>query len=322
LNSIVTIIVATYNSASFLIETLESAYNQTYLNLSLIISDDCSKDETVDIANKWITQERVKSRFHSIEIITVPKNTGVSANCNRSIAACESDFFKFIAGDDILLPNCIEDNMNFVCENPDAKIIFSQIKLYQDYFLEENYIKTTPADFPVNIMNVSFTASKQYQLLLVSDRIHYTPSFFCNKHALLAVGGYDESNKLVEDYPMWLKLTKAGERLYYFHKITVGYRIHAKATNNVGSEVLFKPSVFNSFAIRKQVVHPYLPWEIVASEYHTYLVSKFFSQMKWNKKTKLFTRLYLVSCVYLNPFLYVYAMKKRLPMNKHNTFYS
>jgi glycosyltransferase involved in cell wall biosynthesis len=322
LNSIVTIIVATYNSASFLIETLESAYNQTYLNLSLIISDDCSKDETVDIANKWITQERVKSRFHSIEIITVSKNTGVSANCNRSIAACESDFFKFIAGDDILLPNCIEDNMNFVCENPDAKIIFSQIKLYQDQFLEENYIKTTPSDFPNNIMNPSFTASKQYHLLLVSDRIHYTPSFFCNKHALVAVDGYDENNKLVEDYPMWLKLTKAGERLHYFHKITVGYRIHAKATNNVGGEVLFKPSIFNSFAIRKQVAHPSLPWEIVASEYHIHAVSKFFNQMNWNKKTKIFTWLYRISCFYINPFQYVYAFKKRLSSNKLNTFYN
>ena len=147
MNSIVTIAVATYHSAAFLIETLESAYNQTYLNLALVISDDCSKDDTVAIANKWVAQDRVKSRFQSIEIITVPKNTGVSANCNRIIKAVTSDWFKVIAGDDILLPNCIEDNMNFIHENPNARIIFSQIKLYQDYFQEANYIKTTPSDF-------------------------------------------------------------------------------------------------------------------------------------------------------------------------------
>ncbi len=322
MNSIVTIVVATYHSAPFLVETLESAYNQTYLNLALIISDDCSKDDTLDIANKWIAQDRVKARFQSIEIITVPKNTGVSANCNRIIAAVNSDWFKIIAGDDILLSNCIEDNMNFVSNNSEARIIFSQIKLYQDQFQEENYIKTTPSDFPNNIMNPSFTASKQYHLLLVSDRIHYTPSFFCNKHALVAVDGYDENNKLVEDYPMWLKLTKAGERLHYFHKITVGYRIHAKATNNVGGDVLFKPSIFNSFAIRKQVAHPSLPWEIVASEYHIHAVSKFFNQMNWNKKTKVCTLMYRISCFYINPFQYVYAFKKRLSSNKLNTFYN
>jgi alpha-1,3-rhamnosyltransferase len=321
LNSIVTIVVATYHSAPFLQETLESAYNQTYLNLALIISDDCSKDETVAIAKKWVEQDRVKARFQSIQILTVPTNTGVSANCNRSIAATNSDYFKFIAGDDILLPNCIEDNMNFVRENPEAKIIFSQIKLYQDQFLDKNYIKTTPEDYPLNIMDAALSASDQYKLLLLSDRIHYTPSFFTNKHAILAVGGYDEKNKLVEDYPMWLKLTNAGIRLDYFHKVTVGYRIHSNATNNVSDIVLFKPSIFNSFKIRKQVAHPSLPWEIVASEYHMYWVSNFFSQMNWNKKTKTYSRLYRTFCFYLNPFQYIYALKKRLPANKRNSFY-
>ncbi len=322
MRSLVTITVATYHAAPYLLETLESAYNQTYLNLALIISDDSSTDETVAIAKKWIDQDRVKARFQSIQILTVPKNTGVSANCNRSIAATDSDYFKFIAGDDILLPNCIEDNMNFVLENPEAKIIFSQIKLYQDQFLEENYIKTTPEDYPLNIMDAALSAADQYKLLLLSDRIHYTPSFFTNKQAILAVGGYDENNKLVEDYPMWLKVTNAGIRLDYFHKVTVGYRIHSKATNNVSNNVLFKPSIFNSFKIRKQVAHPNLPWEIVASEYHTYMVSKFFSQMNWNNKTKIFEGLYRLSCFYLNPFQYIYAIKKRLPMNKQNTFYS
>ncbi len=322
MRSLVTIAVSTYHSAPYLLETLESAYNQTYLNLALIISDDCSTDDTLEIARKWIDQDRVKARFQSIQILTVPENTGVSANGNRSIAATDSEYFKFIAGDDILLPNCIEDNMNFVRENPEAKIIFSQIKLYQDQFLEENYIKTTPEDYPSNIMDAAITASDQYKLLLLSDRIHYTPSFFTNKNAIVAVGGFDEKNKLVEDYPMWLKLTHAGVRLDYFHKVTVGYRIHSKATNNVSNNVLFKPSIFNSFKIRKQLAHPSLPWEIVASEYHTYMVSKFFSQMNWNKKTKIFEGMYRVSCFYLNPFQYIYALKKRLTMNKQNTFYS
>ena len=322
MKTLVTVIVPTYNSAPYVLETLDSVYNQTYLNLALIISDDCSSDDTVAIAKKWVAQDKVKSRFQDIQVLTVPKNTGVSANCNRSIAATSSDYFKFIAGDDILYPNCIEDNMNFAGENPGASIIFSQIKLYQDQFEEKNYIKTTPEDYPQNIMDSALSAQDQYALLLLSDRIHYTPSFFANKLAILEVGGYDENNKLVEDYPMWLQLTKAGVRLDYFHKVTVGYRIHSKATNNVGDTVLFKPSVFNTFKIRKQVAHPNLPWEIVASEYHMYWVSRFFSQVNWNKKTKTYAGLYRIFCFYLNPFQYIYALKKRLPANKHNSFYS
>lgn len=321
MNSLVTVIVPTYNAALYVVETLESIYNQTYLNLALVVTDDCSQDDTLEIVRKWLAQARVKSRFTSIQLLTVSENTGVSANCNRSIAAATSDYFKFIAGDDILYPNCIEDNMRFAQDHPQARIVFSQIKLYQDEFKESHYVKTTPEDFPYNIMDESLTAEDQYQLLLVSDRIHYTPSFFCNKKAILKVGGYDEKNKLVEDYPMWLKLTQAGERLYYFHKVTVGYRIHSRATNNVSANVLFKPSVFNAFEIRKQFAHRSLPWEIVAVEYQIYWVSKIFQMFHWNEKTSVKRFLYQLGCYYLNPFQYIYALKKRLPWNKHKRLY-
>jgi glycosyltransferase involved in cell wall biosynthesis len=318
----VTVAITTYNSEKFILETLNSIYNQSYSTLELVISDDFSKDQTLNLVHDWVRQEHVKERFTTIQVLTVQKNTGVSANLNRCIAASSSKWIKFIAGDDILLPNCIEDNVAFINENSDARVIFSQVKVYQDTFEEVNFVKTTPNEFPSNLMDKSIGAYDQFQLLLLSDRIQYTPSSFFSKEAMNKVGNFDESNKLVEDYPMWLKLTGSGERLYYFHKVTVGYRIHAKATNNKAEGLLFKPSIFNSFEIRKKLAHPHLPWEIVASEFHTYLVSKFFSQMNWNKKTKTFEGLYKVSCFYLNPFQYIYALKKRLPMNKQNTFYS
>jgi alpha-1,3-rhamnosyltransferase len=321
MSQLVTVAVATYNSAAFVQETLESIFNQSYNPIALVVSDDCSKDNTVEIVQNWIAQPRVIKRFHSIELVTVPENTGISANCNRSIAAAPSDYLKFIAGDDIILPDGIQKYMAFVTENPHARIVFSQIRVYQDNFKPESYVKTTPLDFPHNLMDEKLSAHDQYQLLLLSDRIHYTPSFFQNKNAILEVGGYDEENKLVEDYPMWLKLTQAGERLYYFHHETVGYRIHSKATNNTGQHVIFKPSVLYSFKIRQRYAHPHLPWEIVASEYQVYFISKLFDQFGWNQNIPVFSNLYRLLTLYLNPFQYFYALNKRLPQNKNNLFY-
>ncbi len=321
MNVLVTVAVATYNSAAFVEETLESIFSQSYSPIALVVSDDCSQDNTVAIVQNWISQPRVIDRFHSIELVTVPKNTGISANCNRSIAAAPSDYIKFIAGDDIILPDGIEKYMNFVSENPQARIVFSQIRVYQDSFAPESYVKTTPLEYPYNLMDDKWTAHDQYQLLLLSDRIHYTPSFFQNKQAILEVGGYDEENKLVEDYPMWLKLTQAGERLYYFHQETVGYRIHSKAANNTGQHVIFKPSVLYSFKIRQKYTHEHLPWEIVASEYQVYYISKWFDQLGWNQNTPFLSKLYRLGTFYLNPFQYFYALNKRLPQNKNNLFY-
>ena len=308
----VTVAVATFFSADFVLETLESIYHQTYQDISLIISDDCSTDDTVAVVNKWVALERVKNRFDSIQVLTVPKNTGVSANCNRCIAASTSDWVKFIAADDILLPNCIADNITFVRDNPNANVVFSQVKMYQDTFEEKNYLETTPLDYPNNLMHESLSAKGQYQLLLVSDRIHYTPSLFLNKQAILKVGGYDESCRLVEDYPMWLKLTGSGERLYYFHKITVGYRIHSKAANNVGEKALFKPSAINGYLVRKKYAHPYLPKLLVLQENWAYHVTVCFKKIGIIKKTKLNFMLYKFMIFYANPFFYCNALYRKL----------
>lgn len=321
MEKLVTVAVVTYNSGLYVLETLESVFDQTYANLALVVSDDCSKDNTLAVVNDWVSLEKNKKRFKSINVESVPNNTGVSANCNRSVKASPSDWIKFIAGDDILLPNCIADNIDFVEKNPQANIIFSQVKVYQDDFLDKNYIRTTPQDFPNNLMHPSFTAKDQYQIELVQDRIHYTPSYFFNKKAILKVGGFDESNKLVEDYPMWLKLTKSGERFYYFHLPTIGYRVHSKASNNVGDKVIFKPSVINSFEIREKFAHPFLPWEMVKSEKCVYKISRFFQNNGLNKKTAFNTFFYNLLCFYLNPFYYIYAIKKRITKNKNTFFY-
>lgn len=306
---LISVPVLTYNAAEFVEDTLESIFNQTYQNIQLIVSDDCSKDATVEIVEKWCSQPRVKERFVDIKITTVPKNTGVSANCNRCIKESEAEWIKFIAGDDILLPNCIEDNLKFVIENPEAKIIFSQVKVFQDTFEEPNFVKALPKNYPDNLMNVSFTADDQFKILVDSDRINYTPSYFFSKKTIEEIGSYDETNILVEDYPTWLKLTQSGVKLFYFHIPTVGYRIHANATNNTG-EVLFKPSVLNSYLVRKKYAHPYLPKYQSAFETWQYKMTLGFKKLGITQKTNLNQWLYKTFVIYLNPFFYYKYFKR------------
>ena len=309
---IVTVGVVTYNASKYIVEALESAFEQSYGALNLVISDDCSKDNTVALVEQWIKQDRVQKRFLSIQLITVPQNTGVSANCNRVIQASPTDWIKFHAGDDLLLPKCIEDNMNYVSQNPEAQILFSQVKVYQETFEDRNYINTTPHQFPNNLFHAGLDTQKQFEILVLCDRIHYTPSYMFHKHALEKVGFYDENERLVEDYPMWLKLTKAGIRLHYFHTPTVGYRIHSNASNNTGSEVLFKPSVINNFNVRQKYAHPHLPWVIVKQETWSYYATLVFKSLKIIKANALTKFLYQMITIYVNPFFWMNAIKKRI----------
>ena len=313
--------IITYNSSDFILETLESAKNQTYKNLELIISDDASTDDTVQICYDWIKKN--KGRFVRTKIITVQKNSGVATNCNRAIKAAQSEWIKFCAGDDILLPNCIADNVNFVKKHKGVKVLLSQLYKFSGKFSPEKHYTNYPLGKPMNLMDPTFSAKDQYHRLLLSDRITYTPSYFFNKQVILSVGGYDESIYYVEDYPMWLKLTKAGLRLYFMEKVTVAYRFHEASLNTQQYSGLFSPQFLRTELMRKKYVYPNLPWDIKGKMKITYLVSLLFDKMGLNKHHKLNNLFYKIITVYLNPFQYIYSFKKHLlEYQKKNVFYA
>ena len=118
-NPLVTVAIVTYNSAKYIEDALESVKNQTYKNIELIISDDASEDNTVEICRNWISKH--KANFYAVKIITVEKNTGIPANFNRALNSASGEWIKFVAGDDIIYPDCIKDNIEFVKKNPEAK---------------------------------------------------------------------------------------------------------------------------------------------------------------------------------------------------------
>jgi len=112
---LVSVIVVAYNSSDFIIDTLQSAYDQTYRNIELIVTDDCSRDNTVDLVKNWA--ESHKDRFVRFELVPGIGNKGIPANCNKGLKAARGEWIKFIAGDDILMKDCISDHVNFALEH-------------------------------------------------------------------------------------------------------------------------------------------------------------------------------------------------------------
>ena len=223
-NPLVTVAVVTYNSSRFVEATLNSIASQTYKNIELLISDDSSKDDTVAICEKWVNENG--SRFVRCKIIKSPINTGVSANNNRAIDNAEGDWFKGIAGDDLLLPNCVEDYVHFVENTPEANIVFSnyykKIEPNEDLILNNN--EEDVLDF------YDLDASEQFKILLYRC-IPNAPTSFMSRN-LLIKHKYNELYKYMEDIPMWVNLTKAGEKLHYLNKPTVVYRVHETISNS------------------------------------------------------------------------------------------
>lgn len=125
---LVSIIVITYNSSKYVLETLESAKAQTYKNIELIISDDGSTDETIKICQEWLNTNQ--HEFVNTELITVEKNTGIPANCNRGVKVAKGEWIKVLAGDDVMLDDAIKKYTKFVKFDSNIELVHAECESY------------------------------------------------------------------------------------------------------------------------------------------------------------------------------------------------
>lgn len=298
---LVSVIVITYNSCVFVVETLESIKNQTYHNIELIISDDGSSDQTVRLCNDWVNANQ--DRFVRVEVISVESNTGIPANCNRGFRTAEGVWIKFIAGDDILDNNCIESFVDFVESDASVELVESKSQFFKNEFKQENFAHIQDLG-GTGFFDSSVTASQQYEALLRRNYIH-APSVFIKRSAIAEVGGFDEKYRLIEDHPLWLRLTKCGSRFYFMPKVTVYYRLHC---NSVYASKR-TDQIFNKFyKHRRNFDIDYIIPNVSLIEsmllnynYYRLFVIDYF---KMNKNIKIFKLLY-----YFSDFKYYYDKK-------------
>lgn len=316
----VSVVVITYNSSKFIFETLDSIKEQSYKNLELIISDDASTDDTVEICRRW-TSKNI-GRFVRTEILTINKNTGIPANYNRGIISTTGKWIKPVAGDDALMPNCIKDNMEYVLIHPDVKVLYSYNKVYKEEFKKDKYLKMIPSSFPSNIITNEISAHEQYNILLKGNCIPFTPSLFLNRDALLDSGLPDE-DLFSEDYQMTLKLTRKGYKLNFMEKETVLYRQHEEATHNTIEKFIIKPHYFKTEKFRERYIYPNIPKDISLNHKYCWIVNQIFKFDLMNRKNKFNEIIHYLLNVLLNPFKYIIYIKSHfLKKYKNNIFYS
>ncbi len=215
---LVSVLIATYNSSKTVIETLNSIKNQTYGQIELIITDDASRDNTVQICKEWLSVN--SSRFARVELVESETNTGVGANTNRGLAAAHGEWIKGLGADDILFPNCIQEYVNYAVNNVDYKFFVGKVVMYADEFKEECIIDDDYQDRVAHYyklpLNEQLKAVANYNFVVA-------PGLFYNKEAYDIIGGFDP-NSLIEDYPFHIKAMEKGYKYYYIDKPLIGYR--------------------------------------------------------------------------------------------------
>ncbi|MDE6859050.1 MAG: glycosyltransferase [Duncaniella sp.] len=215
---LVSVPVITYNSADYIIEGLESIKDQTYQNIELIISDDCSTDNTVEVCRKWL--EENKDRFVRTLLVETGKNTGVAGNCNRAIRPCEGEWIKMLSGDDKFLPYTIEGYMEYVSAHPEVNICFAKLHFFGD----DNEVVAKTENMYKKLYVEIERLEKQKERYL---NHHFIPGtgLFYKKSLWNNVGGFDEKYPFCEEYPFNLYVLEAGESIYFIDRELYQYNV-------------------------------------------------------------------------------------------------
>lgn len=238
---LVTIAVIVYKAADYIEETLDSVKNQTYRNIELIVSDDHSPDNTVEICQNWLKQN--ENRFAKTKLITVDHNTGVTFNCNRALNSATGYYYGDLAGDDILLPDAVEKYVNYFTGHPEVKFAFGKSIFFYGDFKEQDF-HPQQLRFRALCMRDSVTAQKQYHYY---QKFYFgnSASYFTTPEVLKSVGGYNEKYPMQEDNALYMALTKSGVKLCCLNEYVVYKRQHRESIMHLreGDELLTKEQV-------------------------------------------------------------------------------
>lgn len=229
---LVSIIVITYNSAKYVLETLESARAQTYQNIELIVSDDCSTDNTIEVCRDWI--EANELRFTRVKLVTTEKNAGVPANCNRGINVATGEWVRLIAGDDFLKEDCIEYSIKkAICVSEDCDVYRTR---QIDFVVKNQKKEFFYSKEKKSVFYERNITSKQQLVLALRNINPFMASFLFKKKVHVLVDGFDERFRLLEDWPFLIRLLMKGVKIYCDQEVTGFHRIREDSIYNSGAK--------------------------------------------------------------------------------------
>lgn len=196
---LVSVICICYNHQVFVQHALLSVVNQTYKNIELIVINNGSTDNS----DKEI--EVILKNHPKIKYLKLPKVVSNTKAFNLGFKESTGKFLIDLSADDVLLPNCVEKQLNFFNKQPEnVGIVFGNA-----YHIDENGTKTKPffdVDFENKVVDKALFNTNYVRILSGGNIMCSVSAMLTRKHFKL-LNGYNE-DLFFEDLDYWLRLSK------------------------------------------------------------------------------------------------------------------
>ena len=179
----VSVIIPTYNRAYFLHQAIESVLNQTFCDFELLVVDDGSTDATPHVLQQWEKEIRWVRQ----------ENRGVSRARNVGMRAARGRYLSFLDSDDLWLRDKLEAQVSFLDANPHYAVCYT----------DEVWVRRGRRVNPKKIHRKysGWIFDRCLPLCIISPS-----SAMMRREVLAAVGEFDESLPVCEDYDFWLRI--------------------------------------------------------------------------------------------------------------------
>lgn len=207
---LVTIVIPVFNGEKYIREAIESALDQTYENVEIIVVDDGSTDHTAEICNSYGTTLRYIYK----------ENGGVASAVNLGIKMMRGEYFSWLSHDDVYYPDKIEKQIESVLACGDqTKIVHGNYDLYNENSGSTTHIRHDETYTAERMENSVFP-------ILVTAFQGCVP--LVHKSHFERVGTFDESQRLTQDYDFFFRAMR-GKKTIFINESLVKVRMHREA---------------------------------------------------------------------------------------------
>jgi len=205
---LVTVGLPIYNAEAYLSECIESIKAQTLKEFTVLAVLDCPTDRSAKILRK-----HADSRF---QIFENESNLGLTATGNRMLALCQTDFLARMDHDDIMLPERLQKQYDFLRLHPEIDVLGT----YFDLIDKSGKVVAKPHKF-------GLTPEEIREEFRIYPALHH-PTVMYRVARLKEIGGY--FSKYSEDSSLWLKGLVIGLKYANLPDCLLHYRVHSKQT--------------------------------------------------------------------------------------------
>lgn len=217
-NKLVSVTINAYNSEKYIAETLDSVVNQTYKNLQIIVIDDASTDNTVNIIKSFNDPR--------IELYVLEKNGHISNANNEGYRKVRGDYMVHIDSDDIMMPDLIEKSVGFLEQNEDYGAVFCR-----PVAIDENSNNIANAYIDTVFKTTAKTQADFVRLFFDSLNHLLHPGVTMRKSVMDTIGFHDMSLCYLHDFDYWTRLVLKYP-IYVLDEILIRYRTNTSDGHN------------------------------------------------------------------------------------------